>query len=488
MIVSAFPYFFLALMGLLLFNVTLHWVPLGFGYSNTDTPGLDWHYIGDVLYHAILPATVILVTSVGGWVLTMRNNMISTLSEDYVRMARAKGLSPARIMFAYAGRNAVLPNLTGFAMSLGFVVSGAILVEYVFSYPGVGYMLLSSGGERGLRPHADPFPVHHGGGPDRHPGDGLRHHGAGPPRPHPGVGGAMSGQRAGRYEHGSRARRPGLRRPRRAGRRFRAGPVGGLVRAIASNRKATAGFVILVVFCFLAAFPGLIAHDNPQAEMYCPTLGPSGAHLLGTTAYGQDLFAQLIYSTRESLFIAVAAGALATVLSVIVGVTAAYLGGLADNLLSLVTDIFLVIPAFPLIVVIAAYSKNGGDPILIAVLVVTGWSYGARQLRVQASVYTEPGLPGGGPATGRAALAGDRVGDAAHDDVVDSGHFPRAPPCTPSSPLPACSSWGWATPTPELGDHALLGAEQRGPSSRVPLVGDHARGRALPCWAPLSPC
>jgi peptide/nickel transport system permease protein len=87
---------------------------------------------------------VILVTSIGGWVLTMRNNMISTLSEDYVRMARAKGLSPLRIMFNYAGRNAVLPNLAGFAMSLGFVVSGAILVEYVFSYPGVGYMLLQA--------------------------------------------------------------------------------------------------------------------------------------------------------------------------------------------------------------------------------------------------------------------------------------------------------------------------------------------------------
>ena len=166
--------------------------------------------------------------------------------------------------------------------------------------------------------------------------------------------------------------------------RFRTGPVGTLARAIASNRKATAGFVILAVFCFLAAFPGLIAHDNPQAEIYQPTLQPSGAHLLGTTAYGQDLFAQLIYSTRESLYIAVVAGALATLLSVIIGVTAAYLGGLADNVLSLVTDIFLVIPAFPLIVVIAAYSKNGGDPILIAVLVVTGWSYGARQLRVQA--------------------------------------------------------------------------------------------------------
>lgn len=143
-IISAFPYFFLALMGVLFFAVDLHWVPLDQGYSPADTPALGWHYIHDVLSHAILPASVILITSIGGWVLTMRNNMISTLSEDYVRMARAKGLSPLRIMFAYAGRNAILPNLTGFAMSLGFVVSGAILVEYVFDYPGVGYMLLQA--------------------------------------------------------------------------------------------------------------------------------------------------------------------------------------------------------------------------------------------------------------------------------------------------------------------------------------------------------
>jgi peptide/nickel transport system permease protein len=166
--------------------------------------------------------------------------------------------------------------------------------------------------------------------------------------------------------------------------RFRGGAVWGLLRAVVSNRKATAGVIILVVFCLLAAFPGLIAHDNPQAEIYNPGVGPSSAHLLGTTSYGQDIFAQLIYSTRQSLFLAVTAGGAATVLSVIIGVTSAYVGGLTDNALSLLTDIFLVIPAFPLIVVIAAYSKNGGDAILIAVLVVTGWSYGARQLRVQA--------------------------------------------------------------------------------------------------------
>ena len=82
----------------------------------------------------------------------------------------------------------------------------------------------------------------------------------------------------------------------------------GLLRAVVSNRKATAGVIILVVFCFVAAFPGLIAHDNPQAEIYNPGVGPSSAHLLGTTSYGQDIFAQLIYSARQSLFLAVTAG------------------------------------------------------------------------------------------------------------------------------------------------------------------------------------
>jgi len=166
--------------------------------------------------------------------------------------------------------------------------------------------------------------------------------------------------------------------------RVRSGAAANLLHAIYSNRKAAVGFVILLVFCFLACFPGVVAHDNPSAEVYAPSLGPSYTHLLGTTAYGQDIFAQLVYSTRGSLMIAVAAGGVATIISVLVGVTAAYLGGLVDSVLSLFTDIFLVLPAFPLIVVIAAYSKNGGNTVMIAVLVVTGWAYGARQLRVQA--------------------------------------------------------------------------------------------------------
>lgn len=143
-VISAFPYFWVGLLSIWLFALTLKWFPLLGGYSETATAQWSWSFIGDVLFHAVLPAFTILITSIGGWILTMRNNMITVVAEDYVKMARAKGLKPRRILWQYAGRNAMLPNLTGFAMSLGFVISGAILVEYVFNYPGVGFMLLQA--------------------------------------------------------------------------------------------------------------------------------------------------------------------------------------------------------------------------------------------------------------------------------------------------------------------------------------------------------
>ena len=144
-ITSALPYFWVALLLILFFSVwTGGWLPHDFNYDSTIVPAWSSEFIGSVLLHAILPATTIIITAVGGWILTMRNNMIATLSEDYVRMARAKGLSDWKIMTGYAARNAVLPNLSGFAMSLGFVVSGAILVEYVFNYPGLGYLLYNA--------------------------------------------------------------------------------------------------------------------------------------------------------------------------------------------------------------------------------------------------------------------------------------------------------------------------------------------------------
>jgi peptide/nickel transport system permease protein len=154
--------------------------------------------------------------------------------------------------------------------------------------------------------------------------------------------------------------------------------------AVRSNRKASAGFILLVLVTILAAVPGLIAHDPPRAEIYGRSLGPSSAHLFGTTVYGQDIFSQFIWGARETLIIAVVSGVLSTALSVTMGVSAAYLGGMADNTLNLITDTLLVFPSFPLLLIIAAYLPNSGVIVLIAILVITGYAYGARQLRAQA--------------------------------------------------------------------------------------------------------
>jgi peptide/nickel transport system permease protein len=156
-----------------------------------------------------------------------------------------------------------------------------------------------------------------------------------------------------------------------------------LAGAVAGNGKAAAGAVLLLVCVIMAAAPGLIAPGDPNAENFTPGLGPCAENWLGTTSYGQDIFAQFIWGARASLIIAVTAGFFSTLISTLVGVSAGYLGGLADDALALVTDVFLVIPTFPLVVVIAAYSKSGGNAMIIAVLVATGWSYGARQLRAQ---------------------------------------------------------------------------------------------------------
>lgn len=138
---SAFPYFWFALLCAYVFGFLLGWFPLAHAYSGNHA-AITWTDLPDIAYHTVLPAFTIFVTSVGGWLLGMRNNMVATLAEDQIVMAQAKGLTRRRVMYTYAARTAILPNLTGFAMSIGFVVSGALLTEIVFSYPGLGYTLL----------------------------------------------------------------------------------------------------------------------------------------------------------------------------------------------------------------------------------------------------------------------------------------------------------------------------------------------------------
>jgi peptide/nickel transport system permease protein len=141
--VRSFPYFWVGLVFVFLFAFKLRIFPIGGAYSPDVARGTGAWWLS-VLQHGALPALTICITSIGAWMLTMRNNMINVLAEDYITVALAKGLPLRRIKSLYAAKNAILPSVTGFAMALGFVVSGGLVTEMVFSYPGVGYMLFQA--------------------------------------------------------------------------------------------------------------------------------------------------------------------------------------------------------------------------------------------------------------------------------------------------------------------------------------------------------
>ena len=134
----------LAMLGLHLFGFVLGWSPLGHAYCDFRAPEWTFGFAVDVVQHAFLPAMTVIVATMGGWMLSMRNSMIGVLGTEQVTLARAKGLPRGRILWAYAARNALLPNLTGFGMALGFVLGGSLLTEMVFSYPGTGYLLMQA--------------------------------------------------------------------------------------------------------------------------------------------------------------------------------------------------------------------------------------------------------------------------------------------------------------------------------------------------------
>jgi peptide/nickel transport system permease protein len=138
---GAFPPFWLGLLLLYLLAFKYGWFPIKGGYDPGTSPSLSLPFLSDALRHSVLPALTLVITTMSGWVFGMRNNMINTLGEDFVTFAEANGLRSRTVALRYAARNALLPNVTAFGLSLGSVVGGAVLVEGVFSYPGVGGLL-----------------------------------------------------------------------------------------------------------------------------------------------------------------------------------------------------------------------------------------------------------------------------------------------------------------------------------------------------------
>ncbi|KZX20952.1 Dipeptide transport system permease protein DppB [Rathayibacter tanaceti] len=141
---SAFPYFWTGLLLLFFAGYVFRWFPTSGAYGPTLVPAPTGEFVVDALFHAALPALTLLITGLGGWILGMRNTMISTLGDDYVTFAEANGLRARTVALRYAARNAVLPSITSFGLALGGVVGGSVLVEQVYGYPGVGYLLYNA--------------------------------------------------------------------------------------------------------------------------------------------------------------------------------------------------------------------------------------------------------------------------------------------------------------------------------------------------------
>jgi peptide/nickel transport system permease protein len=156
------------------------------------------------------------------------------------------------------------------------------------------------------------------------------------------------------------------------------------VKAFFSNRLAVAGLAILVFFGLVALFAPIIAPDSPTDINYTPMLGVSPEHVLGTTPQGNDIFSQLVYGARASLYVGLAAGLIITLIQLVMGVFSGYVGGWVDGVLATVTNIFLVVPSLVLLIIIAAYLPQKGLTVIMFILALTGWAWGARVLRAQA--------------------------------------------------------------------------------------------------------
>jgi peptide/nickel transport system permease protein len=159
--------------------------------------------------------------------------------------------------------------------------------------------------------------------------------------------------------------------------------IGRALRTLWSNGKARTGMIILGVIVLAAIFAPLIAPHSPTATNFTPYAGPSATNLLGTTGNGQDVFSQLIFGARVSLIVGVCAGALATLVAVTIGLISGYRPGAIDELLSFVTNLALVIPALPLMIILAAYLQGRSVWTIVLVVAFTSWATGARVIRSQ---------------------------------------------------------------------------------------------------------
>ena len=292
------------------------------------------------------------------------------IGEDYVLAAQANPPSTRRIMFTYAARNAILPNIAGFALAIGYVIAGAIVMEIVFSYPGVGFQLYNAVTSDDVPVDSGVFlaisvgvllmvPALRRGVHDRRSADAHQ-------------GGVLMAVAVAQPPVVAQDLQP------RRGHFLRNMPL-----------KAKVGGVILLLFVVLGIFGPLFAPFPPTARnainpnSHGIPLAPTLTHLFGTDTFGRDIFSEWLVSLRATVELGVLTATIASVLTVSVGVTAGFLGGVADEGLSLLTNIFLVLPQLPLLIIVLVFLPGSSVVVVALVLALLGWSWGARVIRAE---------------------------------------------------------------------------------------------------------
>lgn len=145
LVIQAVPQVVIAMLAMYTFAIGLRWFPTGYAYTPGTIPDwTSWAFIKNVGFHAVLPLLCASIVQIGGFLVNMRNNMINLLAEDYITMAKGKGLSENRVVFNYAARNALLPSVTALSMSLGMAIGGQLIIEIIFNYPGLGTVLFNA--------------------------------------------------------------------------------------------------------------------------------------------------------------------------------------------------------------------------------------------------------------------------------------------------------------------------------------------------------
>ena len=346
---SAIPYYLLGLVLVFLLGFTLRAFPLGGGFTLGTLPGPTLAFAIDVIYHSIVPALSIVLSSVGFWALSMRGMMVTVQGEDYVNYAEARGLKSREIFFRYALRNALLPQTTALALAMGYVVSGAVLVEVVFAYPGVGTVLY-----RAVQTF-DYFVIY---------GVVLM---------------VILGHRRGDVDS-----RFGVSAPRSA---HCLPPMTLSPIFAAARRHPQLAAGLIVVFVVLAFGPvGTLFVDTDLARVGSaePNLSPSLEHLLGTDAAGRDLLAVMVAGTPLTLRVGFLAGAVGLGIGIILGFLAGYFGGLVDTLIRGAADVLLTVPGLLFLVVLATSLRTAVTVDMMALVVASlAWMLPTRTIRSQ---------------------------------------------------------------------------------------------------------